>query len=113
MRSVLAALALALGAGCTSTHYDWGRYEDSVYAVTRRPDGFDLGAEIDAMEQQIQKASGKDRLIPPGVHAHVGYLHTVAGNADQARAHFETEKTIYPESAQFMDYLLSLLPPGT
>ena len=110
MKRALLALALGLaGAGCTSTHYDWGNYEDSVYDVTVRPDSFDLGAEIDALEQQIEKTKNKDRPIPPGVHAHVGYLYTVSGNGDAARGHYEAEKALYPESAKFMDMLLARL----
>ena len=107
MRSA-AALALALAsASCTTTYYEWGRYEDSVYQVTRRPDGFDLQKEIDTLEQQVQKTTNGDHPVPPGLHAHLGYLHSVAGNMTAAREHFEQEKALYPESARFMDLLIS------
>jgi hypothetical protein len=109
----LAALLLVLSlAGCGSTgYYDWGRYEDSVYNVTVRPDGFDLAAEIDSLEQQLDKTEAKQRPIPPGLHAHLAYLHTVAGNADAARAHLEQEKALFPESTRFVDFLLARLTP--
>jgi len=106
--ALLLALAVA-SASCTSTYYDWGRYEDSVFLVTRQPDGFDLQAEIDALEQQLQQTAGKDRPVPPGLHAHLGYLHSVAGNAAAARQHFQDEKALFPESARFMDRLLAQL----
>jgi hypothetical protein len=108
-----AALLLVLCfAGCGSTsYYDWGSYEESVYDVTVRPDGFDLAAEIDSLEQQLEKTEAKQRPIPPGLHAHLGYLHTVSGNADAARAHFEQEKALFPESARFVDLLLERLMP--
>jgi len=110
----LAAALLVLSSGCGSTgYYDWGRYEESVYQVTIRPDGFDLAAEIDSLEQQLEKTEAKERPIPPGLHAHLGYLHTVAGNADAARAHFEQEKALFPESARFVDFLLERLMPRT
>lgn len=110
MRLGLRVLVLApVLAGCTSTHYDWGRYEDSVYLVTRQPDGFDLAAEIDSLEKQLEKSAAKQRPVPPGLHAHLGYLHSVAGNGAAARQHFETEKELYPESARFMDHLLTRL----
>ena len=106
-----AALALALAsAACTTTHYDWGRYEDSVYVVTARPDGFDLAQEIDSLEQQLLQTANHDRLPPPGLHAHLGYLQSVAGNLDAARQHFEAEKRLFPESARFMDQLIARLP---
>ena len=109
MRAALALVLALLGAGCTTTYYDWGRYEDSVYDVTVRPDGFDLQAEIDSLEQQIQETVNKERPIPPGLHAHLGYLHSVAGNPTAARQHFEEEKALFPESARFMDHLLARL----
>ena len=108
----LTPLVLALaGASCTSTYYEWGRYEDSTYEVMLRPDGFDLQAEIDSLEQQIQETIGHERPIPPGLHAHLGYLHSVAGNPVAARQHFEQEKALFPESARFMDHLLAKLGP--
>lgn len=112
MRARTLTLVLgALLAGCASTHYDWGRYEDSVYAVTHQPDGFDLAAEIDTLEEQLEKSANRQRLPPPGLHAHVGYLHTVSGNLDAARSHFESEKALFPESAKFMDDLIARLGP--
>jgi hypothetical protein len=109
--ALLPAALLALATGCETTHYDWGRYEDSVYAITSTPDGFDLQAEIDGLEQQLEKSMNHDRLPPPGLHAHLGYLHSVAGNLDAARQHFENEKRLYPESKKFMDALESRLAP--
>ena len=106
----LAALPLVLSVlGCTSTHYDWGRYEESVLVVTQRPDGFDLAAEIDALETQAEKTANKDHILPPGYHAHLGYLLTVAGNFGGARRHFEAEKELFPESGRFMDRLIQQL----
>ena len=114
MRAALAAaLAAVLALGCTSTHYDWGDYEDSVYEVTRQPDGFDLGAQIDELEAQLQKSAGRDRLPPPGLHAHLGYLHSVAGNLTAARDHFQAEKDLFPESAKFMDFLIARVEVGS
>ena len=115
-RPLAAALVLfsVAAAGCGSpSYYEWGRYEDSIYDVTIRPDGFDLAAEIDSLEQQIEKTVAKQRPIPPGLHAHLGYLHSVAGNVEAARGHFEQEKALFPESARFVDGLLARLGPRT
>lgn len=108
---VLAPLLL-LAAGCGSTsYYDWGRYEDSLYAVMLRPDGFDLAAEIDSLEEQLEESKNAQRPIPPGLHAHLGYLHSIAGDPAAARQHFEQEKALFPEGARFMDHLLARLAP--
>ncbi len=102
-----AAAALFAAAGCTSTYYDWGRYEDSVYVVSSRPDGFDLTAEIDALETQLEETRHRNRPVPPGAHAHLGWLLFRAGDAAGARGNFEAEKALYPESARLMDRLIS------
>ena len=47
--------------------------------------------------------------MPPGWHAHLGYLYFELGKSDQARQEFETEKANFPESAVFMDRLLANL----
>ena len=47
--------------------------------------------------------------MPPGWHAHLGYLYYRLGKADQARQEFQTEKAEFPESAVFMNRLLSNL----
>ena len=109
MRVALAAVALGLGACGTPSYYEWGHYEDSVHAVTGTPDGFDLGAEIDVLEKQLEATVSQQRPIPPGLHAHLGYLHSVAGNPAAARQHFEQEKALFPESARFMDHRLTWL----
>jgi hypothetical protein len=114
VRRASTTLALALAcAGCSSTYYDWGRYEESVYLVTATPDGFDLQAEIDALEIQLEQTHNKERPVPPGLHAHLGYLHSVAGNPAAARQHFEDEKALFPESTRFMDHLLARLDVQT
>ena len=64
---------------------------------------------IGSLEEQLEKTSHRQRLPAPGLHAHLGYLHSAAGNVDTARSHFETEKELFPESARFMDYLIALL----
>jgi hypothetical protein len=45
--------------------------------------------------------------VPPGYHAHLGYLYYQSGKADQALQSFETEKQLFPESTRFMDLLIS------
>jgi hypothetical protein len=65
------------------------------------------GEQIDELSEDIATAEAKGRVVPPGVHAHLGYMYLQQGNAMASRAEFETEKRLYPESAVFMDRLLS------
>lgn len=45
--------------------------------------------------------------VPPGLHAHLGMLYGNTGHTDLAMAEFNTEKAAFPESAPFMDFLMS------
>ncbi len=108
MRLAAAALLL-LTAGCASPLYDWGRYEESVLAMETGFQDVDLLDEIDALERQAERAVAKDKRPPPGLHAHLGYLHYLAGNSDAALRHFQAEKAVYPQSTVFMDGLISRL----
>ncbi|WP_137939185.1 DUF4810 domain-containing protein [Chitinivorax sp. B] len=96
-------------AGCANHSqkplYYWGQYQPQVYEYLKG-DGTGPEAQIIAMEKGIQQARAKDAALPPGYHAHLGMLYLKAGRDDQVKQQFETEKTLFPESATFMDFLL-------
>jgi hypothetical protein len=50
--------------------------------------------------------------VPPGFHAHLGMLYSIAGKSDQMVAQFEDEKKLFPESATYMDFLLAKVKKG-
>jgi hypothetical protein len=103
-------LALALLAGCASpTLYSWGHYEAVVYATYAKPGAVPPERQIELLEQDYQKARSDNKPVPPGFHAHLGYLYYQIGRLDEARRSFETEKATFPESAAFMDRLLARL----
>lgn len=47
--------------------------------------------------------------MPPGFHAHLGYLYFQFGKFDQAWQELETEEAEFPESAVFINRLLTNL----
>ncbi|MEM6671824.1 MAG: DUF4810 domain-containing protein [Planctomycetota bacterium] len=103
-----AALALALSACQTqSSYYAWGGYAVSVWNVTSGEGVADIGEDIDTLTATIEEARASARPIPPGMHAHLGMLHSLRGEIDLAAAAFESEKELYPESVVFMDRLLA------
>ena len=59
------------------------------------------------MEEIIEQAHGKSKPVPPGVHAHLGMLYFETGNSDQGLTNFEQEKALFPESATYIDFLIS------
>lgn len=105
-------LLVALLAGCAqpTTLYHWGRYETLIYATYAAPGSVPPERQIELLEQDYQQARAANQPVPPGFHAHLGYLYYAIGRADQARQEFETEKANFPESAVFMDRMLARLP---
>ncbi len=102
------ALLAWLLTGCANQAkplYHWGSYQPQVYEYFKG-DGNSNEAQIIALEAEVEKARASDAKLPPGYHAHLALLYSKAGRMDQARQQFELEKTLYPESASFMDYLM-------
>ncbi len=97
-------------AACVSpTNYSWGRYEQLVYDMYTAPGKSTPEREIEQMETDLQAARAQNKRVPPGFHAHLGYLYYQVGKADAARQEFETEKAQFPESSVFMNRLLASL----
>jgi len=102
------AIGALLLASCesTGTIYHWGTYETSVRHVLLEPDRTDVSQEIRALSSEVERDRIEGRRAAPGVHAHLGYLYFITGNPDSAKTEFETEKSLYPESAVFIDGVL-------
>ena len=104
---VLPAAAI-LSAGCASPDvYYWGHYEALVYATYEKPDKAAPERQAELMEEDLQKAASANKPVPPGFHAHLGYVYYQMGKLDLAQKEFEAEKNLYPESTVFMDRLLA------
>ena len=102
-------LAMLL-AGCAApTLYSWGSYEELVYTMYAKPGKALPETQVARLEEDFQKARAKNRPVPPGFHAHLGYLYFQLGKPDPARQEFETEKKLFPESTVFMNRLLANL----
>ncbi len=86
--------------------YQWGSYEDQIYAMYGSPGKSSPDEQIATLEADGEKARAKNRTPPPGHYAHLGYLYFQAGKLDQAIASFETEKVLFPESRPYMDRLI-------
>jgi hypothetical protein len=104
--ALLAALVIGFTSGCatrTPTLYNWGNYQQQVYAHFKADTS--PAQQIQELEKTLQK--GKlNQPIAPGFHAHLGLLYGEVGRTDDMREQFIAEKQLYPESAQFMDFLL-------
>lgn len=103
----LAAAGLLLLSGCAAGPqplYYWGEYQTQLYGHFTKETGPE--EQIAALEAGIEKARAAGRPVPPGYHAHLGILHAQGEHADQMQKYFEAEKTLYPEGATYVDFLL-------
>lgn len=110
--AIRASVALALAGllvGCASAPkplYSWSGYQAQVYRYLKS-DAPSAEEQIQAMEKGVQQSASKGAQLPPGYLAHLGLLYLNTGRTDQALAAWEQEKKQFPESTQYIDYLVS------
>lgn len=108
VKSGLITLLLLL-AGCSTkadkSLYNWDNYQTTVYQYYQ---GDKVGPEeqIASLKESIEKSRATNKAVPPGLHAQLGLLYANTGHTDLAFQEFNTEKSLFPESATYMDFLL-------
>jgi hypothetical protein len=104
---LLAILSLS---GCAApTMYSWGGYQELIYESYAEPGALPPETQILKLEEDYQKAQATHKRVPPGWHAHLGYLYAQTGKLDQAETSLLAEKSAYPESTVMVDTLLANL----
>lgn len=102
-------IAAALLAGCApkapKTIYYWGDYQQQVYSYYQP--GSDPLKQIDALNLDIEQARAVNQPVAPGLHAQLGLLFAKTGDTNKAFDQFAIEKQLFPESAPYMDFLMS------
>jgi len=106
----LAATTLLAGCAAPKTLYQWEGYEPQVYEYFKGEEPKEAQAE--ALERDLQKIRSTGKAVPPGYHAHLGLLYLSMGKDDQMVQQFNTEKTLFPESGTYMDFLLKNAKAG-
>lgn len=106
MKLVLIAAAVAVLSGCAAPRlYNWGGYDDALYASYKDPTKVEalrtkLEAHIAAMETAGQK-------VAPGLYAELGTLYLQAGAKSKAAELYAKERQAWPESSQLMTALIT------
>lgn len=107
LRVLFLFLSLVASSACVRpTMYAWGRYEEMIYQMYMKPGEADPVTQTAKLTEDIEKAKGAGKPVPPGVHAHLAYLYYQQGNLSGARQEFQIEKTLYPEATPFIDGVL-------
>ncbi len=107
--SLVLALTIFVGGCASHSIYHWGDYEELIYAQYHEPGKATPEYQIEKMQADIQRAKSKNKPLPPGFYAHLGYQYLQLGKASEARQYFETEKGNFAESAVLMDRFLKKL----
>ena len=100
-------------AGCKTIEpiYYHGEYNNAVYNFFKAEE-VSIEEQISMMLALLQNAEASGRPVAPGAHAHLGMLYFETGNAADGLMHFEMEKTLYPESAHYIDFLITSAQGG-
>jgi hypothetical protein len=106
-----ALVAAGLAAGCAEKPqiYRWGIYEELVYEMYAKPGAADPDTQVVRLSEDIARTQSEGKRVPPGVHAHLGYMYYLSGNAEAALDEFATERALFPESASFIDGIFARL----
>ncbi len=104
-------LGSLLLAGCNAPKplYQWESYQPQVYGYLK---GDSKEEQATALERDLEKIKAKNGAVPPGYHAQLGLLYSSLGKDDQMMQQFRTEKALFPESATYMDFLMSNASKG-
>lgn len=90
--------------------YGWGSYQAQVYehfkASRTNPED-----QLLALEQDLERMRSDNLTPAPGFHAHMGMLYTLVGRDEKAVTAFHTEKTLFPESTPYIDFLVNKAKP--
>lgn len=108
IRVVVLAVLLVAVVGCAGKPplYRWGIYEELIYEPYANPGQSDPVNDAIRLSEDVARTDAEGLAVPPGVHAHLGFLYATQGDLGLARAHFERERALYPESAVFIDGLI-------
>ncbi|MDR0780697.1 MAG: DUF4810 domain-containing protein [Pseudomonadales bacterium] len=102
-----AALASLLLTSCVApprSLYQWENYQPQLYEYFK---GGSIEAQVAELERGLVVIRAKNALPPPGYHAQLGLLYSSLGKEDQMVQEFQTEKSLFPEAAPYMDFLLN------
>ena len=108
----LAIFSSALLAGCVSRPqplYYWGDYQAQVYGHFKGERGPE--EQIADLEAVRELARSQGKALPPGFQAHLAMLYGQAGRSDRMVEQLEAEKSQFPESSTFMNFLLKKVSP--
>lgn len=100
-------IVAALGGCATPSLYQWGGYEEALYAGYKDPTKMEaLRLKLEAHIAEMEKSAQK---VAPGLYAELGTLYLQAGSSDMALAMYSRERDAWPESKGLMTAMIQNL----
>ena len=85
--------------------YHWDDFQAQLYQYFKG-DGSSPEEQLRVLNEQAQSARANGAALPPGFRAHLAMIYLRLGRDAEAKQELEAEKANFPESAQYMDFLL-------
>ena len=102
----LSIVILLLCSCATQGLYYWGKYSNTLYNYKKDFTEESLEKHIEELHNIITKSNKKNLRVPPGIYAELGYYYSLRGENQKSIKYLELEKSIYPESNEFIDSLI-------
>ncbi|KGD76781.1 lipoprotein [Tatumella morbirosei] len=107
MNKVMLYTAILILTGCAAKTppkiYNWNGYQDAIYQFYTNETS--PQQQIATLQKLVEQSKSNNKPVPPGVHAQLGMLYGNTGNAELAVQEFNAEKSQYPESASYINFL--------
>ena len=105
--TTLAPLVLVLSGCAAPGLYQWGGYEDALYAGYK--DTTKMEALRLALEGHIAEMEKRQQKVAPGLYAELGTLYLQSGLTTQAIGLYARERDAWPESRGLMSAMIQNL----
>lgn len=108
-RSLILVALVFLATGCATNKglYEWGSYEDDLFAYYHKPE---LKEKVVASHlAYLSELEQNNKKPPPGLLAEAGTLLLQEGDRKGALAFYQREHDLWPESRQMMSALIQNL----
>ena len=105
----LIVIMAAAFAGCApqkASMYYFGKTDATLYANKKEPTEENFRKLQQSLQEVVTKSQERGLKVPPGIHAHLGYLYLLENKTDLATASFNEEKRLYPEATVFMERMI-------
>jgi hypothetical protein len=102
---VCLATALTACAHGLEPLYHGEGYQRQLYE-SLKDEGASPNKQLEALQEQMQKAKSRGAALPPGFRAHLGLLYLRLNQFDQAYEMLQAEKEFFPESTKYMNFLM-------